>query len=126
MDQPLIEIDIDHIDIWRVDLTADRSGVSEDTLSADELMRADKFAFPADRQRFAWSRSALRLILSRYLGCSPGELAFQYNEHGKPDLLFPLAKDLRFNLSHTSEVAIIAINVGPADHADPRAQYGIF
>jgi 4'-phosphopantetheinyl transferase len=116
VDEPLIEIDIDLIDIWRADLTADRSGMSEESLSADELTRAEKFAFPADRQRFTRSRSALRLILSRYLGCSAGELEFQYNEHGKPELLFPQLEDLGFNLSHTSEVAIIAItrsrNVG--------------
>jgi 4'-phosphopantetheinyl transferase len=111
VDEPLIEIDIDLIDIWRVDLTADRSGMSEVYLSADELIRADKFAFPADRQEFTRSRGALRLILSRYLDCSAGELAFQYNEHGKPGLIFPLVEDLKFNLSHTREVAIIAITM---------------
>jgi len=116
VDKPLIEIDIDLIDIWQVDLTAEISGMNEVVLVADELIRADKFAFAADRQRFIRSRSALRLILSRYLDCSAGELEFQYNEHGKPGLLFPAVKDLGFNLSHTDEVAIVAItrnrNVG--------------
>jgi 4'-phosphopantetheinyl transferase len=110
VDEPLIEIDIDAIDIWRVDLATDKSGLSEVHLSADELIRADRFAFPADQQRFTRSRSALRLILSRYLDCGAGELEFQYNEHGKPGLQFPLVKDPGFNLSHTNEVAIIAIS----------------
>ena len=110
MDEQLIEVDIDVIDIWRVDLATDKSGMSEVQLSADELIRADRFAFPADRQRFTRSRSALRLILSRYLDCGAGELEFQYNEHGKPGLQFPLAKGPGFNLSHTNEVAIIAIS----------------
>jgi len=37
---------------------------------------------------------------------------FCYNEHGKPELFFPLTKDPGFNLSHTEEVAIIAIAKG--------------
>jgi 4'-phosphopantetheinyl transferase len=126
VDEPLIEIDIDAIDIWRVDLATDKSDMSEVHLSADELIRADRFAFPADRQRFTRSRSALRLILSRYLDCGAGELEFQYNEHGKPGLQFPLVKTPGFNLSHTNEVAIIAIsgnrNVGVDVNAlDPAA-----
>jgi 4'-phosphopantetheinyl transferase len=110
VDEPLIKIDNDVVDIWRVDLATDKLVMSEVHLSADELIRADKFAFPADRQRFTRSRSALRLILSRYLDCGAGELEFQYHEHGKPGLQFPLVKDPRFNLSHTNEVAIIAIS----------------
>ena len=81
-------------------------------LSADELARADKFAFSNDRNRFVRSRSALRLILSRYVDCQAGEVEFCYNEHGKPELFFPLTKDPGFNLSHTEEVAIIAIAKG--------------
>jgi 4'-phosphopantetheinyl transferase len=110
VDDSLIELDSDVIDIWRVDLATDKSGLSEVQLAADELIRADRFAFPADRQRFTRSRSALRLILSRYLDCGAGELKFQYNEHGKPGLQFPLVKNPGFNLSHTNEVAIIAIS----------------
>lgn len=110
MDESLIEIDFNLIDLWRIDLTACDMG--EALLSADESIRADKFVFPADRARFIGSRSALRLILSRYLDCSAAELEFQYNDHGKPELLFPQGEGLGFNLSHTKELALVAISKG--------------
>jgi 4'-phosphopantetheinyl transferase len=124
MDESLIEAISNRIDLWRVDLTVDRAGMSGELLSADELMRADKFVFPKDRDRFVRSRSALRLILSRYLDCHAGELKFHYNEHGKPELLVPVPKSLAFNLSHTKEVAIMAVakgrNVGVDVNTLPR------
>lgn len=114
MGESLIETSFDLIDLWRVDLTVDLGG--EELLSSDESTRADKFVFPAHQSRFIRSRSALRIILSRYLPghlqCGAGDLEFCYNEHGRPELLVPNVSNLRFNLSHTSEVAVIAIASG--------------
>ena len=109
MGKSLIETACNRIDLWQVDLASDQAGLCESVLSADESLRADKFAFAKDRDTFVRSRGALRLILARYLPCQAGELQFQYNEHGKPRLQFPAIGDLGFNLSHSRDEALVAI-----------------
>ncbi len=109
MGKSLIETACDRIDLWRIDLAADRAAVGADLLCAAELERADKFAFSKDRQQYVRSRGALRSILSRYVDCPARELEFSYNQHGKPELHLPGAKQPTFNLSHTMEVALIAV-----------------
>src|SRR5206468_1747475 len=55
-------------------------------LAADELRRADAFAFPELRRVWVWGRAALRRILAVHLRIDPGAVAFAYGEHGKPEL----------------------------------------
>lgn len=99
------------VDVWSADL--DRSPYEmcrlHDTLSSDERERASKFHFPADQQRFIASRGILREILARYLGRSPSTLHFSYGPFGKPSLADYCAGDLRFNLSHSGNVALYAV-----------------
>jgi 4'-phosphopantetheinyl transferase len=92
------------VDLWTVSLT----NPSPDHLSEDEIARANRFKFEADRIRWTRARSALRLILSRYVGEDPARLAFIYGEHGKPALL-PFS-DVEFNLSHAGDWAMIAVS----------------
>jgi 4'-phosphopantetheinyl transferase len=77
------------------------------TLSEEELARAARFQFDRDRHRYIVAHGALRQLLARYVGCTPGELRFGTNRYGKPHL--GNASGLRFNLSHTEDVAVIAI-----------------
>ncbi len=76
-------------------------------LSADEVARAERFHFPRDRHRFAAGRGLLRGLLGRYLGLDPAELRFVYGPRGKPGL-GPEARDLRFNVSHSGGLALLA------------------
>ena len=100
--------------VWAVDLereTFDGHMLAE-TLSADEWMRADRFLFEKHRAHFVAARGCLRAILAKYMDCKPGELAFFYGEHGKPALAPPWDKSqLRFNLSHSAGLALIAISL---------------
>ena len=58
-------------------------------------------------------RSALRSILAEYLQLSPGSLAFVYGEKGKPSLLADQnSLDLRFNVSHSGSIGILAVACG--------------
>lgn len=53
----------------------------------------------------------LRRVLSRYLDLSPSEIRLAIGEHGKPRL----AQDpdrLAFNLSHSGELALVAVSRG--------------
>ena len=104
----ILQTDTAHV--WIVDLERETHMLSE-TLSADEWGRADRFVYEKHRAHFVAARGYLRAILAKYMQCKPGELAFFYGEHGKPDLASPWDKSqLQFNLSHSAGLALIAIS----------------
>jgi len=83
------------------------------TLSGDEMARAERFRFEGDRRRFIVSRGVLRAILGQYLGIEPSHLNFSYGQHGKPSLAAGFGGDaLRFNLAHSHELALYAFTRG--------------
>ena len=101
--------------VWRLDL--DRlEGKNESRmglLSADELQRAQRFIFQQHRERFVAARAALRRILADYLQTDAATLRFGYASHGKPYISLPdNPNNLRFNLSHSDGVALLALAVG--------------
>jgi 4'-phosphopantetheinyl transferase len=107
----LLELDAGAVHVWRVDLDApahDRDALRS-TLTPDELARAARFVFVRDRERFVVGRGLLRAILVRYMGDSPSALRFGYNMHGKPFLSAPDSDALQFNVSHTKQLALIAV-----------------
>jgi 4'-phosphopantetheinyl transferase len=80
-------------------------------LDRDEQLRAERFVFDRDRRRFIASHTATRVILGRTLGCDPLALRFAIGERGKPRLIDPPI-DVRFNLAHSGERALVAVAVG--------------
>ena len=114
------------VQVWIVDLDAGVSpgedgetaepGAELAVLSADERARAARFVRARDRRRFARCRAALREILGRLLGEPAGALRFRAAARGKPELDRepggdPRAEGLvvRFNVSHSAELALIAV-----------------
>jgi 4'-phosphopantetheinyl transferase len=103
------------VHIWRLG-PADRLA-KEDYLAClipEERERAGHLLFPADQQQFIASRGTLRLLLRHYAGAeNPRDLHIAYGEKGKP---YFADSDLRFNLSHTRDLALFAfareINLG--------------
>lgn len=75
-------------------------------LSQEEKERAERFHFPADRNRYIAAHGMLRHVLGRYLHCAPDQLVFASNEHGKP--MLP-SRALEFNLSHSGDFVLIAV-----------------
>jgi 4'-phosphopantetheinyl transferase len=59
----------------------------------------------------AASGRALRRLLGRYLDADPHEIELRAGKHGKPRLADPAA-GLRFNLSHSGGIALIAVAFG--------------
>jgi 4'-phosphopantetheinyl transferase len=107
-----LTLGINEVDVWRADLELGPSELCrlQETLSPDELGRAARFHFLKDRQRFIAARGILRNILASYLGCSPASVDFSYTSFGKPSLAATCAGDgLRFNLSHSSSMALYAV-----------------
>jgi 4'-phosphopantetheinyl transferase len=82
-------------------------------LSKDEQRRADRFAFERDRCRFTVARATLRRLLAQRLGVQPESVELTYGPHGKPALAPACAaNDLRFNVSHSEDVAVYAFAHG--------------
>jgi hypothetical protein len=59
--------------------------------------------------RLAPSPAALRLVLAVYLGEEPERIRLERGEHGKPRLAGDRAR-LEFNLSHSGELALVAVS----------------
>lgn len=113
-----------HVWQWSLCATADQLAQARTLLSADELARADRFHFAEHRRRFASGRATLRRLLGRYLDQPPQTIPFAVNAHGKPALAAaPI--DLRFNLSHSRDMALAAFTLGRAigidvEYLDPQ------
>lgn len=67
-----------------------------------------RLASPTRRLRREESHRALRRILGAYLEREPQRLEFRSGAHGKPSLADP-GRPLCFNLSHSGELALIAV-----------------
>jgi 4'-phosphopantetheinyl transferase len=82
-------------------------------MSEDELARAAKFYFEKDRQHFIVAHGMLRQTLAPYLGLAPREIQFRIEKNGKPELAENSRPcSLKFNLSHSGELALLAITSG--------------
>lgn len=83
-------------------------------LADDEIERARRYKFPRDRRRFVAARAFSRKTLAKYLSVSPLELSFVYGAFGKPGLSpRPDGTRVEFNLSHSGDMAILAVTGGP-------------
>jgi 4'-phosphopantetheinyl transferase len=99
------------VHIWRAKLDVPWSWTFDEALTLDDRARADRFRFESDRRRFCVARASLRLILGRYLKTKPNRLQIGPGEYGKPYLVDAKAtQGLRFNLSHSHELALIAVS----------------
>ncbi len=100
------------IHLWRAKISRSaKLARCSSVLSPDELVRAARFHFPEDSNRFIATRGAVRMILSRYLGVEPSALEFGTGSHGKPFVVNPFM-DIRFNVSHSRDLAMVAVSRG--------------
>jgi 4'-phosphopantetheinyl transferase len=123
-DPTTLELQSHEVRVWVVDLDvglapegdvdAFEPGPELAVLSDDERARAARFVRARDRRRFARCRAALREILGRLLDEAAGSLRFRAAAVGKPELDRGrgVEESLRFNVSHSAELAIIAVSRG--------------
>jgi 4'-phosphopantetheinyl transferase len=100
------------IHLWRaaLDPSPDQLTTLAQVLSPEERKRADRFYFERHRRRFTVARGVLRSILARYLQVQPETIEFVYGNWGKPSLAKSMAAEgLSFNLSHSGELALLAL-----------------
>jgi 4'-phosphopantetheinyl transferase len=106
------------IDIWTIGLQTSDSCLASyrNMLTQRERDRADRLRFDRDRHRYTVGRGAMRTVLSRYLNIEPASVLLTYGGHGKPALakrttvLGADSGDIQFNLSHSHDTAMLAVN----------------
>jgi 4'-phosphopantetheinyl transferase len=99
--------------VWRIPLD-DCADISQHLglLTPDEQERVRRFYYPHHGKRYAVAHSTLRQLLAAYDNVDPLGLEFSVGEHGKPELVAGGAPDrepLHFNLSHSGEMALVAV-----------------
>ncbi|HEY0080425.1 MAG TPA: 4'-phosphopantetheinyl transferase superfamily protein [Pyrinomonadaceae bacterium] len=111
-----LTLETDEVHVWRASLEQKASAVAEfrRLLAEDERRRADRFHFTRDREHFVVARGILRTLLARYLDRRPERLRFIYSAFGKPSLEEEAAGApvLRFNVSHSKDLALYAFTRG--------------
>jgi 4'-phosphopantetheinyl transferase len=82
----------------------------EPLLSDEERERAARFVVEPPRLQFIVARGVLRQLLERYLGMPARHFDFAFGDFGKPRLAVPANSDLRFNVSHSGELVLLAFS----------------
>lgn len=103
------------VHVWRASLEQppDVQETYWRALDEGERARAERFHFERHRWRFVLGRGFLRALLGRYLDIEPAEVRFAYGPYGKPSLGDEHgATRLRFNASHSHELAVYAFVEG--------------
>lgn len=97
------------VHVWRCALDSISPSVEgrDACLSADERTRSAQFIAPLERRRFILSRIALRHVLADYHGVAASDLPLAREPGGRP--FVEGAERLRFSLSHSGGVALIAV-----------------
>ena len=81
--------------------------------SKEEVIRATRFTHPELHQCYLKTRWAMRNILGQYLDTSPADVQLRNAKQGKPELIQSVdSPDIRFNLTHCSDGALLAVTLG--------------
>ena len=107
------------VHVWSINLDA-RAAAPTQCLDERERERARRFVHAHDAMRYVRAHVALRAILGAYLGCDPAHAAFAEEVHGKPRLVGPRT-GLQFNLSHSKDLALLALGAADALGVDVEA-----
>lgn len=102
------------LQVWIAATPSDEADVMAfaSLLSPDERARAERFIVSEPRHQFIFGRALLRQLLGACLSLDPTALVFGYQSRGKPFLVPPAHGDLRFNLSHSGRIVVIALARG--------------
>ncbi|MEK7793989.1 MAG: 4'-phosphopantetheinyl transferase superfamily protein [Candidatus Hydrogenedentota bacterium] len=105
------------IDVWRIALdTPGEIGSLHGLLDDAERARADRFIRAEHGRSFTIAHAALRRILGNYLEIAPERVRFSESGKGKPRI--DGDSDIEFNLSHSGELALVAVTTGRAVGVD--------
>jgi 4'-phosphopantetheinyl transferase len=109
--QHIPEIKEDKIQIWVISGSDCNTAYAEilARLSPVERARARRFRSENHAARWAYFHACLRNILGGCCGREPQELEFRLSDRDKPSLRDAGTPPLHFNLSHSGELALLAV-----------------
>ncbi len=82
-------------------------------LSEDELAKAARFHFEADRVRSLVCRAMLRRLAAALCGTEPELVEFSLIKNGKPTIVHPAeAAKIHVNVSHSGELGAVVLSRG--------------
>jgi len=99
-----------HVDIWLVRLNHDQPQDLAALLSLLDERERERYQrlHHSHKLHYLFSHAACRQILAQYTKLSAKEIRYNTNAYGKPRLSHDTT--IRFNMSHSHELAIIAIS----------------
>jgi len=111
------------VQLWRLDLQALAASENRwfQLLSCDEQARAARFIPKQARRHFVVTRGVLRTVLAAYLSTDPKTVLLQSSNNNKPSVGVPHESDIRFNVAHSGEVALLAFARGREVGVDVEA-----
>jgi 4'-phosphopantetheinyl transferase len=112
VDEPArhMSLAVGELHVWSGALQIPES-LAMECLSTQERERAARFASTAPRRRYVAGRAILRGLLDRYTGIPARDIVFGYQSQGKPFLkTADNGPELRFNLSHSGDLALFAFS----------------
>jgi 4'-phosphopantetheinyl transferase len=104
---------VDSVELWCATLAAEDDAYARAAswLAPAEHARAARFGREWLRRRYVIGRALLRGILARALSLPPAEVPIVRGERGRPRL--DGIEGIDFNVSHTSDAALVGIARGP-------------
>lgn len=109
--EPVPPLAANSVHVWAWNL--DRPPLDSDwnILSEEETLRARRFVYPRDRDRYVRAHSAMRTLLSGYTGIDAARIIFSTHAYGKPQIQRDKrAKQVQFNLTHSAGIAVLAVS----------------
>ncbi|HEX8286908.1 MAG TPA: 4'-phosphopantetheinyl transferase superfamily protein [Pyrinomonadaceae bacterium] len=104
-----LKLDANTIDVWLVPLELNNTSELKHIISDDEKARAERFRHETDKTRYITARAFLRIILGKYLQINPRRICFGYNKYGKPSISGDIPTNIKFNLSHSENLSLVAV-----------------
>lgn len=109
-------LSLNDVDVWQIELNQfdQHINLMWELLSTSEQEQALRFRFGSDKRNYVLTYGALRLLLARYLDCSPHSLRYQWSGSQLDAVTCgPLSAEnrhvIRCTLSYTDSTAMIAI-----------------
>lgn len=101
----------DRVDVWQARLDLSPGDGAASLLRVDAADRARAARLRAGGWRWLASRAALRTVLAHYLGLEPARVPIVAGANDKPRLGSGAGPDLRFSLTHTGDIALVAVRL---------------
>jgi 4'-phosphopantetheinyl transferase len=117
-----LTLDAGAVHVWRIrtDDLGIEVGAALGHLGGPQRARAARMRNRDHRDRYVRAQAGLRVVLSRYLDCTPAAIGFTHGPAGKPELAADRPA-IAFNLTTTGDLALVAVGPGGA----PESRIGI-